>query len=511
MRRRFTLLVAAVFAAVLAPTAATVPPIKDSSALRDAVTVDGIREHQAAFQAIADANNGTRAAGTSGFDASVDYVVERLEAAGYRPTVQEFEFAFFQQTGPSTFEQVSPNPTTYAEGADFALMDYSADTDGAVTGTLVPTSDVVVPIGSNPANTSSSGCEPEDFVPASSTETQLALVQRGTCTFEIKVANAVAAGYDGVVLFNEGQPGREDAFVGTLGNPALVPAIMVTYAIGAELYGLTQSGPVTVSVDTETISETRTSANVIAETRRGKDARTIVVGAHLDSVLEGPGINDNGSGSATVLEIAEAFSELKLGPKNTVRFIWFGAEENNLLGSEHYVSQLSPEGIARIALMLNFDMVGSPNFVRFVYDGDGDETGTAGPAGSDLIEDVFLNYFASQGLATEATAFDGRSDYGPFIAAGIPAGGLFTGAEGIKTAEQQAIFGGTAGEQFDPCYHEACDTFDNVSLEALDQMSDAAADAIYTFVSRNHPLGHPRAAAAKAAAAQVVQGAHASR
>jgi Zn-dependent M28 family amino/carboxypeptidase len=491
MRRRFTLLVAIVFAAVLAPTAATVPPIKDSSFLRDAVTVDGIREHQAAFQAIADANDGTRAAGTSGFDASVDYVVQRLEAAGYRPTVQEFEFAFFQQTGPSAFEQVSPNATAYTEGPDFALMDYSAD--GEVEGTLVPTNDVIVPIGANPNNTSNSGCEPGDFTPASATETQIALVQRGTCTFEIKVANAAAAGYDAVVLFNEGQPGRTDAFVGTLGNPAAVPAIMVTYAIGADLYGLTQSGPVTVSVSTDTISETRTSANVIAETRGGKAARTIVVGAHLDSVLEGPGINDNGSGSGAILEIAEEFAELKLSPKNKVRFIWFGAEENNLLGSDYYVSQLSPEDISRIAVMLNFDMIGSPNYVRFVYDGDGDETGTAGPAGSDRIEDVFLNYFASQGLATEATAFDGRSDYGPFIAVGIPAGGLFTGAEGIKTAAQQAIFGGTVGEQFDPCYHEACDTFDNTSLEALDQMSDAAADAIYTFASRNQPLGHSRA------------------
>ena len=128
-------------------------------------------------------------------------------------------------------------------------------------------------------------------------------------------------------------------------------------------------------------------------------------------------------------------------------------------------------------------MIGSPNFVRFVYDGDGSDTPLAGPNGSPNIEDVFLDYFADEGggLATEATAFDGRSDYGPFIAVGIPAGGLFTGAEGIKTEEEVAIYGGTAGDQYDPCYHLACDTFANISLEALDQMSDAAAHAILTF------------------------------
>ncbi len=126
-------------------------------------------------------------------------------------------------------------------------------------------------------------------------------------------------------------------------------------------------------------------------------------------------------------------------------------------------------------------MVGSPNFVRFVYDGDGSATPLAGPNGSANVEDVFLKYFADEGLATEPTAFDGRSDYGPFIAVGIPAGGLFTGADGIKTEGQAAVYGGTAGDQYDPCYHLACDTFANNSNMALDQMSDAAAHAVLTF------------------------------
>jgi Zn-dependent M28 family amino/carboxypeptidase len=220
------------------------------------------------------------------------------------------------------------------------------------------------------------------------------------------------------------------------------------------------------------------TSNVIAETPDGDPDNVIVVGAHLDSVGPGPGINDNGSGSAAILEIAEQVR--KVNPRNKIRFVWFGAEEHGLLGSEAYVDSLPQSERDKIAAMLNFDMVGSPNFVRFVYDGDlSDSEPPEGgaPAASADIERLFLDYFESQGLATEPTAFDGRSDYGPFIFAGIPAGGLFTGAEGIKTAEEAAIYGGEAGKPYDPCYHMGCDDIGNLDNTALDQMSDAAAHA----------------------------------
>ena len=145
------------------------------------------------------------------------------------------------------------------------------------------------------------------------------------------------------------------------------------------------------------------------------------------------------------------------------------------------MSQLSSRQLKNIAVNLNFDMVGSPNFVRFVYDGDGSASGIEGPNGSGVVEDVFVDYFQSQGLASEPTEFSGRSDYGPFIAVGIPAGGLFTGAEEIKTEEQEAIYGGEAGVAYDHCYHQACDDIDNVNRTAIDQMSDAAAHAALTF------------------------------
>ncbi len=206
-----------------------------------------------------------------------------------------------------------------------------------------------------------------------------------------------------------------------------------------------------------------------------------MVGAHLDSVTEGAGINDNGSGSSVLLEIATEMAKLKTQPRQMVQFAFWGAEEGGLLGSEHYVDSLSDINLRKIKANLNFDMLGSPNYVRFVYDGDGSDTPVEGPAGSGEIESVFTDYFASQGLESEPTEFSGRSDYGPFIAVGIPAGGLFTGAEGVKTEEQAAIYGGTAGEWYDPCYHQACDDISNLSMDALNEMGDAAAHATWTL------------------------------
>jgi Zn-dependent M28 family amino/carboxypeptidase len=333
-----------------------------------------------------------------------------------------------------------------------------------------------------PTGGSTSGCEAADVAgfPAGN----IALIQRGTCTFADKALNAQAAGASGVIIFNEGNaPDRVGLLFGTLGGPGVnIPVLGISFALGDELNTLAQTG-LTVRIMTRTLVEVRQAENVLAQTEGGNNESVVMVGAHLDSVLEGPGINDNGSGVGTILEIAEQMAGVS--PRNRVRFAFWGAEENNLVGSEHYVSTLRPRQQQNIALYLNFDMVGSPNFVRFVYDGDGSANpGLEGPRGSGRIERLFLRYFTRQGLQTEPTPFDGRSDYGPFIDVGIPAGGLFTGAEGIKTPEQAAVYGGTAGIAFDPCYHAACDTLDNFSATALDQMSDAAAHAVITFAQR---------------------------
>jgi Zn-dependent M28 family amino/carboxypeptidase len=174
-------------------------------------------------------------------------------------------------------------------------------------------------------------------------------------------------------------------------------------------------------------------------------------------------------------------AKLGITPTNQVVFAWWGAEESGLIGSQFYVDSLTARQVKDTAVNLNFDMVGSPNFVRFVYDGDASDTDSLASTGSGVVEDVFLDYFASQGLPVEPTAFDGRSDYDAFISVGIPAGGTFTGAEGIKTAAQATIYGGTAGVAYDHCYHQACDTIANLSNTALDQMADAAAHATLVF------------------------------
>jgi Zn-dependent M28 family amino/carboxypeptidase len=234
---------------------------------------------------------------------------------------------------------------------------------------------------------------------------------------------------------------------------------------------------------TQAAPQNVTQYNVIAESRSGDPNNVVMVGAHLDSVQRGPGINDNGSGSAAILETALQMAKVK--PRNKLRFAWWGGEESGLVGSTAYVAGLSQAERDRIALYLNFDMVGSPNHVFFVYDGDNsDNVGApAGPAGSAQIEKAFENFYTERGIPFKGTDFSGRSDYGPFIALGvdIPSGGLFTGAEGVKTAEEAALFRGTAGVAYDACYHQACDTFANNNDYALDVNSDAVAYSTLFF------------------------------
>jgi Zn-dependent M28 family amino/carboxypeptidase len=292
------------------------------------------------------------------------------------------------------------------------------------------------------------------------------------------------------VIFNEGQPGRDGVLTGTLGatDAFEIPVVGTSFEVGEELNNLDQQGDAVVRVTTDTSVEKRTTRNVIGRTPEGSSGRAVVVGAHLDSVEEGPGINDNGSGSASILEIAEQMSELDIEPRNQVRFAFWGAEESGLIGSTYYVSQLSEEGLGNIMVNLNFDMLGSPNYVRFVYDGDGSDEPSTGPDGSGKVERVFNNYFASRGLETEPTAFDGRSDYKPFIDNGIPGGGLFSGAEGIKSPEEATTYGGVAGAPYDPCYHQACDDINNLNPTALSQLSDGAAHATYAFAKTKQPV-----------------------
>jgi Zn-dependent M28 family amino/carboxypeptidase len=464
--------------AVASPASAALDEV-NTKRLRDAVTVNGILGHERVLQSIANMNGGTRSSGTPGYDASAAYVKRRLEAAGYEVSEQEFTFPFFRDIAPPELQQVTPNEKDYAT----ATLQYSGS--GDVTADLVPTTDVQIPPGAEP-NSSNSGCEASDF-PAE-VSGNVALIQRGTCDFETKARNAQEAGATAVIIFNEGQPGRTELIAsGTLNVPDFtIPVVGASFADGQELYELDQDGDVTVRVFASTESNLEARAtNILADTPAGNPDEVVVVGAHLDSVPAGPGINDNGSGTAAQLEVALQMAKLGIQPRRKLRFAFWGAEEFGLLGSEHYVANLGDE-LSTIYANLNFDMVGSPNYVRFVYDGDNSafppsDTVAEGPPGSAQIEGLFNGFFAGQGMATDPTAFDGRSDYGPFIAVGVPAGGLFTGAEGIKTEAQAQTYGGTAGIAYDPNYHQAGDTIANLSTKALSEMSDGVAHATMTL------------------------------
>ena len=442
--------------------------------LLDCVGIDGVRRHQAALQAIADANDGHRFSGLAGHDASVAYVVQTLQRAGYSPQVQPFDYLAYENRGGSVLQQTAPTPTTYVQGVDFGVITQSDPGDVTAEVTAV---DLQLGIG----NTSTSGCDPGDWLNFPSGH--IALLQRGFCTFELKAENAAAAGAIGIVIFNQGNtadPARQGipAVTLTANNTSGLPVLGTTYALGATLAG---TAGLSMRVFADTLRQTLSTANVIAEKAGANSGNVVMVGAHLDSVLAGPGINDNGSGSAVILETAVQLSRLK--PQNTLRFAWWAAEESGLIGSTNYVNGLSAAEKDRIALYLNFDMLGSPNYIQTVYDAD--ESGFAAPVvvppGSTAIEDVFESFYTLSGEPYDDAEFSGRSDYQAFINNGIPSGGLFTGAEVPKTAAQQAIWGGTAGAQYDPCYHAACDSYANVNLHALALNADAVAFSVLTY------------------------------
>ncbi|QFZ16188.1 M28 family metallopeptidase [Saccharothrix syringae] len=457
IRRAAILAASASLALVAAQPVGAAPSAPDgpqlAKKLTKDVTLEGVNRHLIAFQRIADRNGGTRAAGTPGYDASVDYVAGKLRAAGFDVTTPTFNYpvqitdAAAATVGGTTYEAIA--------------MEFSPQTPvGGVTGPLRAVAEDGTP-----------GCEASDFAGQDFTGA-VALIRRGACTFDQKHRNAAAAGAIAVIVYNN-TPGAKLEGV-TLGQPGVVPTGGVTAEDGAALAA--RAGQ-SVTVDLRYHTEERPSRNVIAQTRTGRKDNVVMAGSHLDSVEAGAGINDNGSGSAGLLETA-----LQLGgsPKvnNAVRFAWWGAEELGLVGSEKYVQGLTFEQQLDIALYLNFDMIGSPNAAYFVYDGDdSDAVGAgAGPYGSAQIEQAFVDYLqGARGVPTEGTDFTGRSDYGEFILNGIPAGGLFTGAEGVKTEAQAAKWGGTAGQAYDPNYHGAGDNLGNIDRKALDVNSDALA------------------------------------
>jgi Zn-dependent M28 family amino/carboxypeptidase len=285
----------------------------------------------------------------------------------------------------------------------------------------------------------------------------------------LKARNARAAGARAVLIANEGGPGRRAPILGTLVRPGIgIPVLGISSALGSQLARAAQAGTVRVRIVVSVVTRPSRAANVIAELS-GRNDGAVLLGAHLDSVANGPGINDNGSGSALVLEIARQARRLGVRPARGLRFAFWAAEELGLFGSSAYLRSLGARQRSQLLAVLNFNMVGSPNFGRFVYDGD------SGPRGSARIERMFRAYFSAHQQSVRETDLSGSSDHAPFAEAGIPVGGLFTGADALKGEALAGRFGGRAGRPYDPCYHRACDTLANVNVRVLAELSDAAA------------------------------------
>lgn len=430
------------------------------------VDTQNVMEHLKELQHIADDNKGNRSAGSTGHELSANYVAQQLLAAGYEVQLEPFSFLKFTKiaAGLSTSEIV------YEKEKEFATMSYSGS--GSVSSAAVG---VDLQLGAG--NKSTSGCEKEDF--ASFPRGQIALIQRGTCAFGDKVLNAQAAGASGVILFNQGNSAdREAIFTGTLseGTSIRIPTVAVSYPFALTLLAQPE---LVINLAVKSSIEKKVSFNVIAETKTGNPNSVVMIGAHLDSVAEGPGINDNGSGSAGILEVALKMKDIQ--PTNKVRFAWFSAEELGLIGSTKYVESLSDIEKQNISLFINIDMIGSPNYKISVYDGDGSKFGHKGPEGSAQIEQKFHNFFSTIGIKSVETELNGRSDYAAFSAAGIAVGGIFTGAEAAKTAEEAMSFGGVAGEAYDVCYHKACDSINNINQDALEANTAAIAYILLSF------------------------------
>jgi Zn-dependent M28 family amino/carboxypeptidase len=418
-----------------------------AASLRGRVTTDAMMAHLSKLQDIAKANNNTRAVGTPGYDASVDYVVGKLRDKGFDVQTPQFEARVFHS---------DPGSVTVADKKfEARALEFSLATPPVgVTGPLV-----AVPVDASP------GCTPADYdnLPVNGA---VVLVDRGTCSFSQKEK---AAAQHGAVAMVVADNAIEEKMGGTLGETTdvKIPVVSVTKSDGALLR--TIMGPATVQLSAET--KNISARNVIAQTKTGSTSDVVMAGAHLDSVPEGPGINDNGSGVAAVLETALQLGNSP-GIHNAVRFGFWGAEELGLIGSRKYVESLDLNALKDIALYMNYDMLASPNPGYFTYDGDqslpSDQRGSpVVPEGSAGIERTLAAYLNSAGKTPQDTSFDGRSDYDGFTAAGIASGGLFSGAEVKMTEEEAKLWGGAADQPFDPNYHKDTDTLDHIDRTAL--------------------------------------------
>lgn len=428
------------------------------------VTADGMYPHLRKLQEIADANEGTRAEGTPGYDASVDYVAQTLRDKGFDVQTPEFE----------RFDR--------AEGGRPRLTVAGRDYDVDQASLLVTTAQGGVrALTLRPQK--AQGCTAADYG-TMSVKGAIAVVDDRGCSVVDKQNAAVAKG--AVALLVVSPPGTSGSPAGLFTPGYYQQLIVPVGVIDNDANGALRrtSAPVQLVLDSKPVMAK--SRNVVAQTKTGDTKNVVLAGAHLDSVRSGPGINDNGSGVAALLETAAALGS---SPKitNAVRFAFWGSEETALQGSTSYLRGLDRDQLDDIAMYLDFDMLGSPNPGYFTYDGD--QSGQpnpeiplrAVPPGSDAIERTLAGYLNLSGIRPADMPLAKITDYSPFLTAGVPIGGLTTGSSQRKTEVQARLWGGQAGVAFDPNYHTPRDTLDNIDRKALSLMGPAVAFGVATY------------------------------
>jgi hypothetical protein len=466
------------------------------------------------FQTIANNNPSpadgmpSRNSGEPGYKASVDYVAQVMQNAGYTVTIQPYKFLYYNYTGIPTFSENSPTSNSYVLGTDWFPGRSLGTASGA---TLQPAGGIIIPPTSTPSSTS--GCTSADFngfVPG-----RVALIQRGGCHFGVKVLNAQAAGASGVIIFNEGNPGRTGLISGILENPSgqvFVPAIPVaftSFAVGADLYNQYEQAvgsgtalPVTSLHIGAILNPNADDYNVIAESKGGDPNHVVVIDAHLDAIY-GAGMLDNATGSAAILDIAQMMRNVN--PLNKLRFVWFGGEEVGLLGSQYYVNNLSQSDLNHIGYDLDADVLGTPNYTLGVLDPAAPNFFGGSPPAfpnrvyspSTVARDQVISYLTSLGLNHESFSPMGTDAFN-FNAAGIPASGVLTGQDCCKTQQEVNLFGGFTGNfdgnipSFDGgCVDQPfrwCDNIDNVDPNNMTLMSKAFANSVVQMAFDNNVM-----------------------
>ena len=420
-------------------------PLVDTEALQASINAYNLEKRAYALYGIAklgqdEYGHPTRVIGSAGHQGTLAYVESELALLGdyYNVSSQEF-------------------PAVTGNVFESRLVIGDEVPKSAAPMGLTPPTKHKEPVYGDVVLVDNVGCKAKDY--PKEAKGNIVLVKRGECSFGAKSELAGKAGAVAAVIYNT----EEEVVHGTLGTPS--PDHVATFGIGgkegekyAEKLKKGKSLDAIAYIDGEV--KTILTTNILAQTAGGDPENCVMLGGHSDSVAEGPGINDDGSGSLSVLEVAVQLSRYRVN--NCVRFAWWAGEEEGLLGSDYYVAHLEADENKKIRLFMDYDMMGSPNYAYQVYNASNEEN----PKGSGELKQLYIDWYTSQGLNYTLIPFDGRSDYDGFIRNGIPGGGIATGAEGIKTKDEVEMFGGVAGDWYDPCYHQLCDDVGNVNMTA---------------------------------------------